>query len=219
SGEIQKELVTPTGAAIVSVLAQRFSSFPRMRTEKTGYGAGSRDFKGHPNVLRLSVGEVETEAAQMTALPAEEITILEANVDDMSTQVLAYVMGRARGAGARDVFGTSVQMKKNRPGMLLTVLCRQEDTARLRELIFAETTTLGVRMRQETRATLARRHVSVQTKWGEIRMKLATFNGSGAVTNYAPEYEDCRRVAEERRVPLKMVMQEAIRVYLERENG
>src|SRR5262249_51689062 len=219
SGEIQKELVTPTGAAIVSVLAQRFTSFPRMRAEKTGYGAGSRDFKGHPNVVRLSVGEGEAEAAQTTTLPTEEIIILEATVDDMTPQVFGYVMERALESGALDVFGTSVQMKKNRPGVLLTVLCRPEDAARLRELIFAETTTLGVRMRQETRATLARRHVSVQTKWGEIRMKLATFNGSGAVTNYAPEYEDCRRVAEERRVPLKMVMQEAIRVYLERENG
>jgi len=219
SGEIQKELVTPTGAAIVSVLAHRFGSFPRMRTERTGYGAGSRDFKGHPNVLRLSVGEVAATGNEAKNVPSEEISILEANVDDMSPQIFGYVMERALEAGALDVFGTSVQMKKNRPGLLLTVLCRQEDAARLRELIFAETTTLGVRMRQETRATLARRHVSVQTKWGEIRMKLATLNGSGAVTNYAPEYEDCRRVAEEQRVPLKLVMQEAIRVYLERENG
>src|SRR5262249_16953524 len=151
--------------------------------------------------------------------PSEEITILEANVDDMTPQIFGYVMERALQAGALDVFGTSVQMKKNRPGLLLTVLCRKEDGARLRELLFAETTTLGVRIRQETRASLARRHVSVQTKWGEIRMKLATLNGGGAVTNYAPEYEDCRRVAEEQRVPLKLVMQEAIRVYLERENG
>jgi pyridinium-3,5-bisthiocarboxylic acid mononucleotide nickel chelatase len=219
SGQIQKELVTPTGAAIVSVLAHRFSSFPRMRTERTGYGAGSRDFKGHPNVMRLSVGEVEAAGDEAKKVPSEEITILEANVDDMTPQIFGYVMERALEAGALDVFGTSVQMKKNRPGLLLTVLCRQEDAARLRELIFSETTTLGVRMRQEARATLARRHVSVQTKWGEIRMKLATLNGSGAVTNYAPEYEDCRRVAEERKVPLKIVMQEAIRVYLERENG
>ena len=217
-GEIQKELVTPTGAAIVSVLTQRYGSFPRMRTEKTGYGAGSRDFKRHPNVLRLSVGEGEAVGDEAKRIPSEEISILEANIDDMTPQIFGYVMEQALEAGALDVFGTPVQMKKNRPGLLLTVLCRPEDAARLRQLIFAETTTLGVRTRQETRATLARRHVSVQTKWGEIRMKLATLNGSGKVTNCAPEYEDCRRIAEVRKVPLKLVMQEAIRIYLEKEN-
>ena len=111
---------------------------------------------------------------------------------------------------------TPIQMKKNRPGMLLTVLCRPEDCARLRQLVFTETTTLGVRERRETRAVLPRRHVSVQTRFGEVRMKLANLNGS--VTNYAPEYEDCRRIAEQQRVPLKSVMQEAIRIYLEKEN-
>jgi uncharacterized protein (DUF111 family) len=108
-------------------------------------------------------------------------------------------------------------MKKNRPGMLLTVLCRPEDSQRLTKTILAETTTLGVRMRQETRAALARRHVSVNTRWGDVRMKLANLNGS--VSNYAPEYEDCRRIAAENNVPLKNVMQEAIKVYLERSNG
>ena len=217
SGEIQKELVTPTGAAIVSVLASRFSPFPRMKTEKTGYGAGSRDPKGFPNVLRLTVGE--TEGAHPSPFPKEEIAILEANLDDMNPQVFGYVMERAFELGALDVFGTSVQMKKNRPGMMLTVLCRPEDSRRLTELIFSETTTLGVRTRQETRAFLKRHHVSVQTKWGEVRMKLANLNGSANVTNYAPEYEDCRRIAEQQHVPLKAVMQEAIRSYLEKENG
>ena len=215
SGEIQKELVTPTGAAIVSVLVSRFSHFPQMKPEKSGYGAGSRDFKNVPNVLRLTVGD----AAQAT-LPlfkTEEITILEANVDDMTPQVFGYVMDRALDSGALDVFVTAVQMKKNRPGMLLTVLCRPEDSQRLTRLIFAETTTLGVRMRQESRAVLARRHVNVTTKWGEVRMKLANLNGT--VSNYAPEYEDCRRIAETQQVPLKTVMQEAIKIYLEKENG
>jgi len=215
SGEIQKELVTPTGAAIVNVLVSKFAHFPRMKTEKIAYGAGSRNFPGFPNVVRLSVGEAENDEI----VPAEEITILEANLDDMTPQVFGYVMERALAAGALDVFGTAVQMKKNRPGMLLTVLCHPEDTASLRQLIFAETTTLGVRMRREQRATLARRYECVQTKWGEIRMKLANLNGSTGVTNYAPEYEDCRRIAEQERVPLKAVMQEAIRAYLEKENG
>src|SRR5947209_1163756 len=217
SGEIQKELVTPTGAAIVNVLAGRFANFPKMKPVKTGYGAGTRDFKDHPNMLRLTIGETLEE--HRSIIPEEAITILEANVDDMTPQVFGYVMERALQEGALDVFGTSVQMKKNRPGMLLTVLCHPEDAARLTKLIFAETTTLGVRMREEKRARLARRHLPVTTKWGEIRMKLANLNGSASVTNYAPEYEDCRRIAEQERVPLKAVMQEAIRVYLEKENG
>ena len=217
SGEIQKELVTPTGAAIVHVLAKRFGSFPGMKTEKIAYGAGSRNPKGFPNVVRLSVGEAATTLDQHSSVPTEEIAILEANVDDMTPQIFGYVMERALAAGALDVFGAAVQMKKNRPGMLLTVLCRPEDKTRLTELIFAETTTLGVRMRQETRALLSRRHVPIQTKWGEIRMKLAGVNGS--ITNYAPEYEDCRRIAEQQGVPLKAVMQEAIKIYLENKNG
>lgn len=214
SGEIQKELVTPTGAAIVSVLASRFAHFPRMKPVRTAYGAGTRDFKDFPNVLRLTIGETREEHASL--IPEEAITLLEANVDDMTPQLFGYVMERALQEGALDVFGTSVQMKKNRPGMLLTVLCHPEDAQRLTRMIFAETTTLGVRMREEKRATLTRRHLAVNTKWGEVRMKVANLNGS--VSNYAPEYEDCRRIAEQQHVPLKAVMQEAIKVYLER-NG
>jgi uncharacterized protein (TIGR00299 family) protein len=215
SGEIQKELVTPTGAAIVSVLASRFSHFPSMKTEKIGYGAGTRNFKNSPNVLRLTVGE--TAAQHESPFPVEEITVLEANVDDMTPQVFGYVMEQALQSGALDAFGTPVQMKKSRPGMLLTVLCRTEDSQRLTRLILAETTTLGVRMRRESRAALTRRHVSVSTKWGAVRMKLANLNGS--ISNYAPEYEDCRQIAKEQKVPLKTVMQEAIKVYLENTNG
>jgi uncharacterized protein (DUF111 family) len=147
----------------------------------------------------------------------EEITVLEANVDDMTPQVFGYVMEQALQNGALDAFGTPVQMKKSRPGMLLTVLCRTEDSQGLTKLILAETTTLGVRMRKESRAALTRRHVSVSTKWGEVRMKLANLNGS--ISNYAPEYEDCRQIAKEQKVPLKTVMQEAIKVYLEKTNG
>jgi uncharacterized protein (TIGR00299 family) protein len=216
SGEIQKELVTPTGAAIVSVLASRFSQFPTMKTEKTGYGAGTRNFKNSPpNVLRISVGE--TAERHPSPFPVEEITVLEANVDDMTPQVFGYVMEQALQNGALDAFGTPVQMKKSRPGMLLTVLCRTEDTQALTKFILAETTTLGVRMRRESRAALTRRHVNVRTKWGEVRMKLANLNGS--ISNYAPEYEDCRQIAKEKKVPLKTVMQEAIKVYLEETNG
>jgi uncharacterized protein (TIGR00299 family) protein len=232
SGEIQKELVTPTGAAIVRVLAGRFSHFPAMKSERAGYGAGTRNFKGHPNVLRLVIGEAAAEGSKLgphdraayarsgmdePQFPMEEISVLEANIDDMTPQVFAYAMERVLKEGALDAFGTPVQMKKNRPGMQLTVLCRPEDSRRLTKTILAETTTLGVRMRPENRAVLARRHVSISTRWGEVRMKLANLNGS--VSNYAPEYEDCRRIAVENNIPLKSVMQEAIKVYLERSNG
>lgn len=215
SGEIQKELVTPTGAAIVSILASRFGTFPRMKPEKIGYGAGSRDLGDFPNVLRITVGET---LEQHSSLFTEEaITILEANVDDMTPQLFGYVMERALQEGALDVFTTSVQMKKSRPGLLLSVLCRPEDSERLKQLIFAETTTLGIRIREEKRAVLARRHLTVPTMWGDVRMKVANMNGS--VSNYAPEYEDCRRIAEQQHVPLKAVMQEAIKVYLERKDS
>jgi uncharacterized protein (TIGR00299 family) protein len=210
SSGLQAELVTPTGAAIVRTLVSRFAAFPEMKIEKSGYGAGSRDFAGHPNVVRLTIGEAASTLAAKTA--SETITVLEANLDDLNPQVFGYVMDRLLEEGALDAFGLPVQMKKNRPGMLLTALCRPEDAGKLAQLIFTETTTLGVRRRDEMRQTLARRWESVGTPWGEVRIKIASMNGT--VTNYAPEYEDCRRIAAECHVPLKMVMQEAARAYL-----
>jgi uncharacterized protein (TIGR00299 family) protein len=209
SSGIQKELVTPTGAAIVKTLASRYGPFPAMAVSKSAYGAGSRDLPGQPNVLRLVVGE-STDAAEVTP---EMVTVIEANLDDLNPQVFGYVMDRLFVEGALDVFGTPVQMKKGRPGMVLTVLARPEQASQMTTIIFAETTTLGVRMREERRRVLQRRSTSVQTQWGEVRMKIANMNGT--ITNYAPEYEDCRRIAEEKGVPLKSVMQEAIRVYLQ----
>lgn len=211
SSGIQAELVTPTGAAIVKALATRFGTFPEMKIEKSGYGAGSRDFPGHPNVVRLVIGESATTAlAAETAL--ETIAVLEANLDDLNPQVFGYVMDRLLEDGALDVFGVPVQMKKNRPGTLLTVLCKPEYASKLTQLIFVETTTLGVRRRDEVRQTLARRWESVRTAWGDVRIKIASMNGT--VTNYAPEYEDCRRIAAEHRVPLKRVMGDAVEAYL-----
>jgi len=210
SSGVQAELVTPTGAAIVKILASRFAAFPEMKIEKSGYGAGTRDFPGHPNVVRLTIGESASFAlAEKTA--SETITVLEANLDDLNPQVFGYVMDRLFKEGALDVFGVPAQMKKNRPGMLITILCKPEDASRLTHLIFAETTTLGVRRRDEMRRTLARRWESVGTRWGAVRIKIASMNGT--VTNYAPEYEDCRRIAAEHHVPLKIVMQEAARAY------
>lgn len=210
SSGIQAELLTPTGAAIVKTLAARFGAFPEMKIEKSGYGAGTRDFPGHANVVRLTVGEA---ASHITANTSQEtISVLEANLDDLNPQVFGYVLYRLLAEGALDVYGMAVQMKKNRPGTLLTILCKPEDAAKLTQIVFTETTTLGVRQRQEQRSTLARRWVPVTTPWGEVRMKIASMNGT--VTNYAPEYEDCRRIAAEHHVPLKTVMQEATQAYL-----
>jgi hypothetical protein len=216
SSGIQTELVTPTGAAIVKTLASRFAAFPEMKIEKSGYGAGSRDFPGHPNVVRLTIGEATSNAlAAKTA--SDTISVLEANLDDLNPQVFGYVMDRLLDEGALDVFAMPVQMKKNRPGTLLSVLCKPEDANKLSQLLFSETTTLGIRRRDESRLTLARRWENIKTSWGEVRIKIASMNGT--VTNYAPEYEDCRRIAAEHHVPLKLVMGEAVEAYLAKCRG
>ncbi len=217
SSGIEAELVTPTGAAIVRTLASHFGPLPAMKISATGYGAGTRDFRAHANVVRITLGEAAGPEAQPHTSELETVSVLEANLDDLNPQVFGYVMERALGEGALEVFGTPVQMKKNRPGMLLTVLARPADTDRLAKLIFTETTTLGVRLRQEQRRTLVRRSVSVSTPWGEVRMKLGSLNGSES--NFAPEYEDCRQLALEHGIPLKTVMQEAVRKYLESRHG
>ena len=221
SGDIQKELVTPTGAAIIKVLVSSFGPRPMMTTGRIGYGAGARDFSGHPNVLRLSIGETVASTAVASGtganLAEEEIVILEANLDDLNPQLIGYIVDLALAEGARDVFTTPVQMKKNRPGTLLTVLADPEHEEKLRALLFRESSTLGVRVRREKRCALPRHHEAVVTRWGEVRMKVA--GPDGLVAQYAPEYEDCRRIAVEHHVPLKTVMQEAIRLYLDGKHG
>lgn len=210
SSGLNLELVTPTGAAIAKTLVKRFAPFPEMRIARTGYGAGTRDLPGHANVLRLTFGEPQPGRA--AGVTEETITVLEASLDDLNPQVFGYVLDQLLEQGALEVFGMPVQMKKNRPGMLLTVLCRPQDSSRLSQVIFAETTTLGIRKREERREILARKWITVATRWGSVRMKVAGLHG--AITNYAPEYEDCRRIARTHRVPLKAVMQEATRLYL-----
>jgi uncharacterized protein (TIGR00299 family) protein len=210
SSGIDAELVTPTGAAIISTVGARFGQFPAMTVQKAGYGAGTRDLPGQAKVLRVSVGE--SVAQTDSKIADQEISILECNLDDLNPQLFGYVMDRLFEAGALDVYATPVQMKKNRPGTMLTVLATPEDAPRLAEIIFAETTTLGVRRREEQRQILARTWKTVSTAFGELRIKVASFNGT--ITGYAAEYEDCRRAALEHRVPLKMVMQEALEQYL-----
>ncbi|HXR32940.1 MAG TPA: nickel pincer cofactor biosynthesis protein LarC [Verrucomicrobiae bacterium] len=202
---IQKELVTPTGAAIVATLCDTFGPQPPMTVSAIGYGAGTADLEGQPNVLRLMVGE---SPEKHEGVHTEEIRVIEANLDDLNPQVYGYFVERALAAGALDVFTTPVQMKKNRPGTLLTVLCIPADEAKFQDLIFAETTTLGVRSYTTQRRVLPREWEKVATCFGEVRMKVARVNGQ--VVQASPEYEDCRKLAEEKAVPLQRVIQEAL---------
>jgi hypothetical protein len=218
SSRVEKELVTLTGAAIVTTLAHRCGRFPLLKVERIGYGAGSGDLPRHLNVVRLTLGEatdssVGSSAAALPLAGGEITAVIEANLDDTTPQVIGYVIERALNEGALDIFSTPVQMKKNRPGLLVTVLCRPEDAERLARLLFAETTTLGIRVHQELRQCLPRRHVTVDTPWGVVRIKLGSM--SDQVTQYAPEYDDCRRIALEHKIPLQTVMQQAVCSYLE----
>ena len=207
SNGMQKELVTPTGAAIVATLCQSFGPQPPLRVQSIGYGAGATDLEGQPNVLRIMVGEslqhLETEFD-------EEIRVIEANLDDLNPQVYGYFAEKALAAGALDVFTTPVQMKKGRPGTLLTLLCKPENARKLTDLVFAETTTFGLRSYTAERRILPREWQRVQTRFGEVRMKIARVNDK--VLQVSPEYEDCRKLAEEKKVALREVMDEAMRL-------
>jgi len=215
SSGIDAELVTPTGAAIVATLAQGFGPLPPMRVERIGYGAGSRDIPGHPNLLRLFVGEAVDVAA--SGIPGPDATsngivsVIEANVDDMSPQVYGYLVERALGAGALDITCSAIQMKKNRPGFEVTLLCPPERTNALADLVFSETTTIGLRIHEARRQVLEREWVPVETAYGAVRVKVA--RRDGRVVNAAPEYDDCERLASEKHVPLKDVMLAAQLAY------
>jgi uncharacterized protein (TIGR00299 family) protein len=205
SAHIEKELVTPTGAALLRALAPEFGPQPAMRVEQIGYGAGTRNPKDFPNVLRLTVGETADRDA------TETVTVLETALDDLSPQVIAYVAEAALAAGALDVMLTPVVMKKGRPGTLLTVLCNASESAALERLMLRETSTLGVRIRQDRRSCLERRHTPVATEFGEIRMKVGSLDGEEL--NAAPEFEDCKAAAGKHGVALKQVQQAAIAAY------
>src|SRR6202140_3809151 len=208
SNGVQKELVTPTGAAIVATICDVFGPQPPMTVSTIGYGAGTADLEGQPNVVRIMIGEA---AEQAVSGYDEEIAVIEANLDDMNPQIYGYFQEKALAAGALDVFTTPVQMKKNRPGTLLTVLCLPADVQALMSLIFAETTTFGVRTYTAQRRVLPRESVKVATKFGEVRVKLSRVNGR--ILHVAPEYDDCRKLAEEKNVPLQRVINEALRSY------
>lgn len=205
SSGVEKELVTPTGAAIATTLSTSYGKIPPMQLSAVGYGAGSADLLEQANVLRILIGECI--AQETAARPETLVSVIETNLDDMSPQIYGYFVERALTLGALDVFCTPVQMKKNRPGQLVTILCEISNRSRLIDLIFHETTTIGVRTYEVHRQTLNRETIPVDTPLGQIRMKVSRLNG--AVLNAAPEYEDCQRIAAQKDVPLKQVLSTA----------
>ncbi len=221
SAHIEKELVTPTGAALLRALAPAFGLQPAMSVEHIGYGAGSRNPKDFPNVLRLSLGtqtgaqtdinKKDHRSGESDRHHSETVSVLETALDDSTPQVLAHVAEQALAAGALDVMLAPVIMKKGRPGTLVTVLCNPEDASAMEDLLLRETSTLGVRTRREQRSCLQRRHTTVSTPYGDIRVKLGL--RAGEEWNAHPEFEDCRAAALRHGIALKLVMQAAMAAH------
>ncbi|MCP4193983.1 MAG: nickel pincer cofactor biosynthesis protein LarC [Planctomycetaceae bacterium] len=196
--EVPFELTTPTGAAIVASVATSFGGLPDMAIESIGYGAGSRDLKSQANLLRMIVGQPST------LTPRDRIVVLETNLDDVTGEILGYCTQRLMEAGALDVFTTAIQMKKNRPGTQLSVLCAADQVVELEAIVFQETRTLGIRRWQADRHLLEREPCDLQTPLGPIRAKKITLS-DGSVC-FSPEFEDCQRIAREKQIPLQQVL-------------
>jgi len=206
SGPVEGELVTPTGAAIVTTMAEAFGPMPPMTLLGVGYGAGSRRYDDHPNLLRAILGE-----SQQVGELREEVVVVESTIDDMNPQAYGFLMERLFAAGALEVFYTPVQMKKNRPGTLVTVIVPQSRFGEITETIFTESTTIGLRHTLAGRIELARDVVSVKTPFGQVRVKVSSLEGRP--TQAQPEYEDCRRIAAAAGVPLKEVQAAAVAAH------
>lgn len=206
STEIEGELITPTGAAIIAAVCESFGTIPETSVEATGYGAGTREYKDFPNVLRIMVGEA-AEFGKRPAKDHDDLVLMETNIDDSTPQAIGFVMERAFVLGALDCWFTPVQMKKNRPGVVISVLASPEKKDELVEMLFAETTTIGVRTSQVARISLDRRFETVNTQFGECRVKIAMRDG--CVMNAMPEYEDVRLLALEKNVPFRIVWEAA----------
>jgi pyridinium-3,5-bisthiocarboxylic acid mononucleotide nickel chelatase len=199
------ELTTPTGAAIVATMVDTFGPLPAMTVERVGYGAGQRDLKEQANLLRLFVGEASN------VVTSDQIWVLETNLDDTSGEVIGYCTTKLWEAGALDVYTTSIQMKKNRPGVMLSVLCPPEKIDKIERILFRETGTLGVRRWPVSRHKLERRQHTVTTEWGPVEGKLGWIEGQPP--SFAPEFEACQRVATEKGVPLKAVYEAAQKAF------
>jgi uncharacterized protein (TIGR00299 family) protein len=193
---VQGELTTPTGAAILTTLAESFGPPPPMTLTAVGSGAGSRDLPDRANILRVLLGRPDDAAA-------DRVVILEANLDDATPETIGYASEALFAAGALDVFAVPIQMKKSRPGVLLSVIARPEDVPRLEEILFRETTTFGVRRREELRSKLDRRFVDVDLHGATVRVKLGILNGR--VVTVSPEHDDCSRLARQTGLPLREI--------------
>jgi len=206
AGDIEGEFVTPTGAAIITTVCDRFEALPSMQIHATGYGAGTRNPKAFPNALRVLVGETENVSGGLD----ESLLMIETNIDDMSPQLFGHVMDRAFDLGALDCYLTQTQMKKNRPGILISILCRPTDREKLLEMLFSETTTIGARSYEVTRRALARETVRVETAFGPIDVKVAYSNGN---VKAMAEFEQCRAAAEKAGVAVREVQESAVTAY------
>lgn len=213
STDVTGELLTPTGAAIITTVCSDYGAIPRIKLEQTGYGAGTREYKNFSNALRVLIGEESRD----DAAEQQRLWMIETNMDDISPQILGHVMEQAFELGALDCYFTSVQMKKNRPGVLLSVLCDREQRAGLEKLLFAETTTLGVRAYEVERRALQRRIVTVETQFGPIDVKVAQLNGH--IIKEMPEYEQCRAAARSSKVPLRVVEEAAKNAFARRDEN
>jgi uncharacterized protein (TIGR00299 family) protein len=216
SGPVQKELVTPTGALIARTYANSFGPIPPMRVEHVGYGAGERDNPVTPNVLRVLIGEAASQQpgvseSERGELKGQRVTVIECEIDDMNPQIFGVAMERLYAAGALEVFYVPVQMKKNRPGTLLTVIGMPEQRDPLIDVVFRETTTIGLRHYEVERECLAREMVTVDTALGAIRFKIARRNGT--IVNATPEFDDCARLAAANNLSVKDVQRMAIKAY------
>jgi hypothetical protein len=210
--DVEAELTTPTGAAVLAALAVRFGPPPAMTVQKIGYGAGSRDLEEQPNLLRILIGQtsVIADAAADNVL-SETLCLMETNLDDASGEVIGYCATQLLEAGALDVFTCGIAMKKNRPGVLLSVLCQPSDAQRMETIIFRETTTLGVRRVAVNRRKLPRRPHQVNTPWGPIEGVLATL--PDGQLRFSPEYESCRAAAAKHQLALRTVFEAALRGF------
>jgi pyridinium-3,5-bisthiocarboxylic acid mononucleotide nickel chelatase len=213
SNQVQGELVTPTGAAVLTSICHSFGPLPHFRIEKVGYGAGSRDSIDAPNVLRVLQGEVE-EHSDAVLPPSEDpsVLVVEANIDDMNPQIFGYLQEKLLAMGVLDVFVAPVQMKKNRPGTLLTVIVSKELLEPVSALLFEETTSIGVRYHEAQRKTLVRSIEEIQSAFGKVAVKVSRLNGK--IINFSPEYEDCRRLALEYQVPYKWIQSQVIQTFM-----
>ena len=214
STEIQGELITPTGAAIIAAVCDEFGQIPEMRVEKTAYGAGTREYQDFPNVLRLMLGETENEQDrhETNKTKHDSLVLIETNIDDLSPEILGLVMEKSFERGALDCWFTSIQMKKNRPATKLSILCRPREKDKFLELIYTETTSIGARISEVERNCLPRETVRVETEFGSIDVKVSKFNDK--IVNAKPEYEQAKELARNASVPIRRIIEMVEREFV-----